>query len=72
MQYIATIEEVERRTGLSFLSAVPDDQRDTIKRTKAAVIWQWRACRPSHATLWDRGASFPLNIEERASERRTS
>lgn len=40
MKYIATIEEVETRTGLSFLQeVVPEDRRNTIKRTKAAVTW---------------------------------
>ncbi|MDB5870665.1 MAG: non-specific endonuclease [Ramlibacter sp.] len=40
MNYIATIDDVETRTGLSFLSAIPEDRRQTIKRAKATVTWK--------------------------------
>lgn len=39
-RYITTIEDVESRTGLSFLSAIPEERRDSVKKTKAMITWQ--------------------------------
>lgn len=39
-KYVATIDEVEQRTGLSFLSELPKEQQEAIKHTTATVTWQ--------------------------------
>jgi endonuclease G, mitochondrial len=37
--YLVTIDEIERRTGLDFLSALPDDAENTLESKKAARVW---------------------------------
>jgi endonuclease G, mitochondrial len=40
MKYVTTIEQVEQRTGLTFLSLVPEERRAAIKHSQATVTWQ--------------------------------
>jgi endonuclease G, mitochondrial len=39
-KYVTTIDEVEHRTGLTFLSQLPREQQEVVKHSKAAVTWQ--------------------------------
>jgi endonuclease G len=38
-RYLSTIDEIERRTGLDFLSALPDEAENALEAKKAARTW---------------------------------
>jgi endonuclease G len=39
-EFLVSIDEIEKLTGLDFLSALPPDQQEKIESTKAESIWQ--------------------------------
>jgi endonuclease G len=37
--YLTTIDEIERRTGLDFLSELPDDAEEMLEKRRASRAW---------------------------------
>ncbi len=38
-RFLVSIDEIERRTGLDFLSELPEPVEDRLEREKAAGVW---------------------------------
>lgn len=39
--FITTIRDIERQTGIDFFAALPDDIEDVIEKAKADAGWNW-------------------------------
>ncbi len=40
VRYLASVDEIERRSGLDFFSELPDELEDAIERTRETKLWQ--------------------------------